>query len=136
MAGVKQQAKAAMGVAMGADLSGTNADTRAGALLTAAAGTCCAVLQIAEHVRVKQEVIAAEAADLAAAVADVEAHEQEQAAKAEAARRAADKVKVERHQQVRGHCKRGCASGEGPGNIIPRHTDCCMGVWVDRKSLI
>jgi hypothetical protein len=69
------------------------------------------VLQIADRVRVKQEAIATKAADLAAAVADVEAHQQEQAAKAEAARRAAEKVKVERHQQV---CVAlGCVQGAG-----------------------
>lgn len=61
----------------------------------------CLVVQVAEHSVAQQAALAAKAADLAAAVADVEAHSQEQAAKAEAARRAADRVKQERHQQVR-----------------------------------
>lgn len=57
---------------------------------------------MAEHSKAQQAALTAKAADLAAAVADVEAHGQEQAAKAEAARRAADRVKQERHQQVCG----------------------------------
>lgn len=65
-------------------------------------------VQVEEHSKAQQAALAAKAADLAAAVADVEAHGQEQAAKAETVRRAADRVKLERHQQVcavlQSHC--------------------------------
>ncbi len=53
-----------------------------------------------EHSKVQQAAAAAKVAELAAAVADVEAHEQEQVAKEAAAKQAAEKVKLERHQQV------------------------------------
>lgn len=69
-------------------------------MFTHGMGCCVLSLQVAEHKEVQQAAVAAKAADLAAAVADVEAHVQEQAAKAEAAKRAASKVKVERQQQV------------------------------------
>jgi hypothetical protein len=72
-------------------------------------------VQVAEHSKVQQAALAAKAADLAAAVADVEAHGQEQAAKAEAAKRAADRVKQERHQQVSSFVPAGRLPGVTPG---------------------
>jgi hypothetical protein len=56
---------------------------------------------VTEHCKVQQAAAAAKIADLAAAVADVDAHEQEQAVKEAAAKRAAERVKQEQQQQVR-----------------------------------
>lgn len=69
--------------------------------------------QVSEHSKVQQAAVAAKAAELAAAVADVEAHHQEQAAKEAAAKRAAEKVKQERQQQV-GEPQLGVAAGTPP----------------------
>lgn len=61
---------------------------------------CHAFLQVSEHDKQQQAATAAKLNDLAAAVADVAAHAEEQAAKQAAAKQAADKVRQERQQQV------------------------------------